>query len=62
IAQIRGNKKEAREAEQLQRARPANEVKDKVLAPVIPLRETEEDYSLPSYVPDLFGDQDGEPE
>ena len=28
----------------------------------IPLREAEEDYSLPSYVPDLFGDQDGEPE
>lgn len=62
IAQIRGNKKEAREAEQLQRASPANEVKDKALAQVIPLREAEEDYSLPNYVPDLFGDQDGEPE
>lgn len=62
IAQIRGNKKEAREAEQLQRARPANKAKDKALAQVIPLREAEEDYSLPSYVPDLFGDQDGEPE
>lgn len=58
IQQIRPNKKAARDAERLQRVRPVIVEKEKPLADVVALKPVEEDYSLPTFVPGLFEDNE----
>lgn len=60
IRQIKSNKSEARDAERQKRAKPSIEDTNKKLADVVPLKATEDDYTFPSFVPDLFGDNEGE--
>jgi len=58
IQQIRPNKKAARDAERLQRVRPVIAENEKPLADVVALKPVEEDYSLPTFVPGLFEDNE----
>ena len=60
VGQIRTNKKEAREQERQQRAKPATIKPDQNVADVIPLYDEEDDYSYPSFVPGLFDSDEDE--
>ena len=60
IQQIKTNKKSARDAERQNRVKPTTVDASKSLAKVVPLKQADDDYSLPSFVPSLFFDDDGE--
>jgi hypothetical protein len=60
VRQIRTNKKEAREQERQQRAKPATIKPEQNVANVIPLHNEEEDYSYPSFIPGLFDTDEDE--
>ena len=57
IQKIKANKKEARDAERQRRVRPATTQPTKPLASVVSLKAVD-DYSLPSFVPSLFEDDE----
>ncbi len=54
VRQIRSNKKEAREQERRQRTKSTTVQPKQNIAEVIPLQNSEDDYSYPSFVPGLF--------
>jgi hypothetical protein len=54
VRQIRSNKKEAREQERQQRTKSTTVQPEQNIAEVIPLQNSEDDYSYPSFVPGLF--------
>lgn len=58
IRQIKVNKKDARDTERKLRSRIEITEQAKPLTGVIPIKSAEEDYSLPKFVPGLFGDEE----
>lgn len=62
IQQIKSNKKAARDAERQNRVKSTTADASKSLAKVVPLKQKDDDYSLSSFVPSLFFDDDGDTE
>lgn len=58
IRGIKSNKREERENERQEQAIRPNRTKQDIPAKVIPLKEQEENYQLPDFIPELFDDKD----